>query len=113
MQSYHDQIIVTGSSDGYLSLWYGSSLKPFQRIQAHSESISIILWDNIKGYLTTCGYDKQLSVWDMSTGTKLYNIRLRSNQIIVACIYNMSRGGEYVIGARGCIYIYNICNNNK
>lgn len=70
-----NSVIATGHSNGTINMWtpnYGS--EAVVKMLAHPNTITNICIDRTGNYLTTCGVDKRMRVWDLRNSyTQLFD----------------------------------------
>jgi len=61
-----DDILVTGGSDGSVSVWSLATYQAIHRLAAHDNSVTSLQFDNTR--IVSGGSDGRVKVWDLKTG---------------------------------------------
>jgi tetratricopeptide (TPR) repeat protein len=88
--------LVTGDSDGFVSLWDLSTLEAIRRWRAHRGVVASLVTDADRARVATCGHDLMVRVHDLETGRLLME---RPHPLRDAPLTLLPGGGDLLVGA--------------
>lgn len=67
--------VVTGRTDGVVTVWEVSSGRKIRDVKAHKGSVSSVAVDRFRSRIVSGGADRTVRVWDLSTGAEINSMR--------------------------------------
>jgi WD40 repeat protein len=98
-------LAASGARDNQVALWTTNDGKLLRRLNGHQDHVrSVSFYQN---YLASCGDDKVIRVWDVTTGETLY--QLVGHEKLVSCVFWSMDGSKIVSGGRnGMILVWDV-----
>jgi hypothetical protein len=63
--------LASGDEEGVLRIWKADAFAPMQTLHAHRSSISRIVWSPDSRRIATFGYQRDMALWDATTGESI------------------------------------------
>ncbi|XP_064393489.1 protein FAN-like [Halichondria panicea] len=91
----HGSKVASGTVDGFVTLWSVDGFREFE-LQAHSEGVTVVLFNQEGNMLCTCGGDGVVRLLDTSSHTEV--ISKREQQVFHCAAWN---GDLLILGGEG------------